>query len=125
MRTILALVPLFLACQSNAGLSYDRVHLSVSDEAGMALGTVPQDNCLTLPVLLGSRVKARYRLDSALEVILDADRESLQVRFDGASARRDIPVGQLSDTPIELEVQSPTGATFTVALLSGCASSTP
>ncbi|MBX3126219.1 MAG: hypothetical protein KF718_05860 [Polyangiaceae bacterium] len=106
-----------LGCQSNAGLHYDNVHLSVSDEAGVDVS--PANSCLTLPLLLGSQVEQRHRIDAQLELVLHADRDRVLVRFDGSGVRAELAREQLAE-PLELDVESPSGASYRLVLIGGC-----
>ncbi len=109
-----------MACQANGGLPYDHVHVGVVDESGVAAEAVPPDHCLTLPVLLGSRVRHAFRLDSRLELSLDGDRDGVTAHFAGSSFRRRIDADELAGSPVVFQVPSATGHTYEVSLEARC-----
>jgi hypothetical protein len=122
MRTtsLLLAAALGLGCQANGGLPYDRVHVAVVDDSGATSEAVPPDHCLTLPVLMGSRVRHDFRLDSRLDLNVDADRDGVTVSFVGSSVRRRIGVNELADSHVRVEVKSAEGRDYEVTLEGRC-----
>jgi len=103
------------------GPEYPRLGISVTDPDG----TVSFSDCLTLPVLLGSRVDDEWLIADDVEVYLSATRERVTVRF--------VTSGQLLDEPLTVSADSlrrdyreevlldvPGGAQIQVLLSSTC-----
>jgi hypothetical protein len=88
MRRSLLVLP-FLAllggCLHDNALEYDQLHISATRD-GAAVTTLPSNGCVTLPLLLGSRVDETIIVATELEVDVSATRERVKVQFPGTGA---------------------------------------
>jgi hypothetical protein len=88
------LVPFtLLACDGQQYVSPDTVRLSVSDEDRELVS-----RCHFIPVLLGSQVKARYRVDEALRVTVTITRDEIEVSYDSGESEL-VATAELEDVP--------------------------
>lgn len=68
-------------CDDQQYVSPDTFALSVTDEGS---GVERVHRCHYVPVLLGSRIQFRYRVDTGVSVTLSVTRDEVEVTFEGA-----------------------------------------
>jgi hypothetical protein len=105
-------------CDGQQYVSPDTVALVVSDDA---TSTERVHRCHYIPILLGSRVSVRYRVDDELKVNIDVTRDEVSVFFEGESAPVDVfrvESALFEAGARELDPTPPDG--YTVELLSPC-----
>ncbi len=106
-----------IACADPTSAGYDRVGISVRDQAAASVGP---SYCLTLPILIGSRVDAEYELDSGATLFVVALHDRVEMWSDGGSSR--VPRTFFTDNlvPESFEVTSSSGVSYLIEVQSGC-----
>ena len=121
---LLLAFPLVLgACLGDYSLGYDQLHVSATRLDGSAVTTSPQNGCVTLPLMLGSRVEKTIRVAAQFDVEVDATRDKVRVSIRGVSvpdARTILAEDLRSSFSDDLQVETPAGETFVVRLRSSC-----
>jgi hypothetical protein len=114
---------LVFGCDGQQYVSPDTVALVVSDDA---TSTERVHRCHYVPVLLGSRVSVRYRVDDELKVNIDVTRDQVTVFFEGESAPVDlfqVESALFEQAVREVDPAPPEG--YTVELRSPCTPEEP
>ncbi len=126
MRRSLLLLP-FLAllggCLRDYALDYDQLHVSAIRSDGTPATTLPLNGCVTLPLLVGSRVDETIIIASQIDVDVSATRDRVTVGFVGAGSTpsRTISAKDLRSGYSEsFEIESYSGQVFSVTLDSDC-----
>jgi hypothetical protein len=123
-RRSLALVAfLALGCDGRQYVSPATVALVISDDATQVERV---NRCHFIPVLLGSRVSARYRVDDELRASIDITRDEVTVFFEGGDSSVDVftvDSATFDDAASELDLAPPRG--YAVELRSPCSPEEP
>jgi len=121
MKRCLSLALVAFGCSNDTGLGYRSLDVEATHVDGSAVGGFPEQSCTTLPILLGSRASAHYRLSEGVSVDVDASRDAARVRLSAAGYDEMISVEQLeSGFSRHIDVSSAGGEDFSVSLTSGC-----
>jgi hypothetical protein len=99
--------------------SPDTVALVITDDAS---NTQRVNRCHYVPILLGSRVSARYRVDAQLQASIDVTREQVTVFFEGGDSPSEpfeLPASRFEGEAREIDPAPPSG--YSVELRSPCA----
>jgi hypothetical protein len=115
-------------CLWGEGLDYDELHVSALRADGSPATSVPHDGCVTLPLLLGSRIEETVTIASQLLVDVSATRDRARVRISGGALgsetrtilARDLRNPNFSD---EVAFYQDGNLAFTLYLRSNCPSS--
>lgn len=119
----LALLPALVgSCSGPSGAGYQRLGIVVSGEAADGTELAGLEHCLTVPLLLGSRVEETLEFDGPLSIDVAATRDDFTVTVRG---RETVSVEQEADVldtawSHEFEVDSSEGDLYGVRLQSGC-----
>jgi len=107
-KALLLLLPLVLfGCDGQQYVSPDTVELSITNADNLEL----VNHCHYIPVLLGSQVKARYRIEDERRVTITITRDEIQLEYDSGESElvtpqelEELPSGdshELQNTPSE------------------------
>lgn len=107
------------ACSDPTSAGYERVTISVSELVGSESVTVAAD-CLTLPILAGSRVHERYGLAEGVTLRVTANNEELSFSCSGAAKGTPETVVVEGLGSESFVVTSVEGTSFIVAVQNGC-----
>jgi hypothetical protein len=114
----------FSGCFPDDELDYDELHVSALRSDGTLASTVPQNGCVTLPILLGSRIEATVTIASQIDVQVSATRDRAEVRITGpaGSEHLSVPAEDLRwKTELgQIAIEGSGGQIFTVRLRSVC-----
>ncbi len=110
------------ACTSASSAGYRSVRIEVTELTPDNLPVDTENHCLTLPLLLGSRVERTFESNAEVEVSVEATRDEFTVTVEGAqrvSTSHDVEEleTELSES---FEVTSRSGVTYVIRLQSGC-----
>jgi hypothetical protein len=126
MKRLLLVFSLVLpsGCFFGDGLDYDELHVSATRSDGTLATSVPQNGCITLPLLLGSRTEQTITIASQIVVDVSATRDRARVRISGlgVSEHRTILAEDLRRQTYseEIVVNPESGQIFTLRLRSSC-----
>lgn len=82
-KTLPLLLPLVLfGCDGQQYVSPDTVELSITNDSNLEL----VNRCHYIPVLLGSQVKARYRIEDERRVTITITRDEIQLEYDSGES---------------------------------------
>lgn len=106
-------------CDGQQYVSPDTVALSVRSDA---TGTELLSRCHFVPVLLGSRVKARYLIEDELSVVISLDRAQLELSYDEPGREYSsfsVPTPSFEEGATQIEAADPPDG-YRVQLSSPC-----
>jgi hypothetical protein len=112
----------------NYGLDYTHVQLSATRPDALPASGLPTPVCITLPILMGSIVEERRRIEGSLGVSLRASAEQVELRFYGAATATDAQIVTIDELEnghrMELDLETREGSPVTVVLSSPCSGNT-
>jgi hypothetical protein len=110
------------SCSGASGAGYQGVWIEVTELAPNDVPLDTEGHCLTLPLLLGSRVEHTFESETELEISAEATRDEFTITVDGAqSVSTSHDVEELEEEFSEtFEVTSDSGVTYVIRLQSGC-----
>jgi hypothetical protein len=112
----------------NHGLDYTRVQLSANHSDESPASGLPTPVCITLPVLMGSIVEERRRIEGSLGVSMRASAEQVELRFYGAVTAIDAQIVTIDELEnghrMEVDLETREGSPVTVVLSSPCSGNT-
>jgi hypothetical protein len=105
-----------VGCDGQQYVSPDTVELSITDDSNLEL----VNRCHYIPVLLGSQVKARYRIEDERRVTITITRDEIALEYDSGESELVAPQ-ELEDlgSGESLELQN-TPSTYTARLTPHC-----
>lgn len=122
MKKLLLCAFVCLGCTNSTGLGYRNLNVEATHADGSAVAGFPEKSCTTLPLLLGSKSSAYFRLDDGAGVDVQATRDDVRVRIGAAGYDKIITEEQLESSGFseQVDVTSASGEAFVVSLSSSC-----
>lgn len=111
------------ACSLPSSAGYDSISLEITHFPAEGEAETTNEECFTLPILLGSRAQTFYPLDQEAVLVVDATRDNITFETEGAvdHVMRSFSLEELEskeNTPIKLSAED--GSSFRLVITRGC-----